>query len=61
KDNDVELQYIQPGKPAQNAYIKRLSRIFREDVLDAYVFGSLIGVNAITYEWQIDSTTVIIP
>jgi len=50
----IEIQYIQPGKPAQNANIERFNRTFREDVLDAYLFESIIHVNALAYEWQID-------
>ncbi|MGG5905257.1 integrase core domain-containing protein [Sphingobacterium daejeonense] len=45
---------IQSGKPAQNAYIERFNRTFREDVLDAYLFESINQVNALAYEWQID-------
>lgn len=54
KENEIEICYIQPGKPAQNAYIERLNRTFREDVLDAYLFDSIEQVNSIAFDWQIE-------
>jgi putative transposase len=38
---DILIQYIQPGRPIQNAYIERFNRTFRQDVLDAYIFEDL--------------------
>ena len=52
--NRTQIQYIQPGKPTQNAYIERLNRLFREDVLDAYLFEDLEEVGILAEDWRQD-------
>jgi putative transposase len=51
RNHHVSLRYIQPGKPAQNAYIERFNRTYREEVLDMYLFKNIAEVQAITDNW----------
>ena len=54
EQNGVQLRFIQPGKPNQNAFIERFNKSFRQEVLDANLFNTLAEVQEIADEWLAD-------
>ncbi len=57
ESNSITLQYIQPGKPMQNAYIERKNGSIRRELLNAYLFYSLAEVRTMSAEWRTDYNT----
>jgi len=51
KTKDIQISYIQPGKPQQNAYIERFNRTVRYDWLAQELFESLEEVQDRATDW----------
>ena len=53
-ENKIEILFIQPGQPDQNAFIERFNRTFRQEILGAYLFESIREAQEITEAWLRD-------
>lgn len=51
-ENEIELIFIEKGKPSQNGIIERFNRTFREDVLDQFEFINLDQARTYAYAWM---------
>lgn len=47
----IRLEYIQPGKPQQNAYVERYNRTVRYDWLAHYLFDTIEEVQEFATRW----------
>ena len=45
------MQFIQPGKPQQNAYVERYNRTVRYDWLNQYIFEEIEEVQEAATAW----------
>ena len=56
--NGVQLRFIQPGKPVQNAYVESFNGKFRDECLSEHWFVSLDEAREVIEEWRQDYNQV---
>lgn len=57
KKNQVELHFIEPGKPQQNGHIESFNGRFREECLNQEWFTSLKEARLVIEAWRVDYNT----
>jgi putative transposase len=50
--NDIRINYIQPGKPVQNAFVESFNGRFRDECLNLHLFASLKETQHVIEQWR---------
>jgi len=53
-NNGVDLSFIQPGKPQQNAFIESFNGRMRDECLNVHLFNSLLEARSAIKNWVDD-------
>jgi len=56
--HDVQLDFIRPGKPLENAYIESFNGRLRDECLSRHVFGSVAEAQVVLNTWRQDYNQV---
>jgi putative transposase len=56
-NNHVTLDFIDPGKPAQNAYIESFNGKFRDELLNGEIFYTLQEATVLIEKWRMEYNT----
>lgn len=54
RQHNIQLAFIQPGKPMQNGFVERCNGNIRKELLNACIFTSLNEVRQKTEQWRQD-------
>ena len=53
----VQLSFIRPGKPNENAYIESFNGKFRDECLNGHWFLSLAHARSVIEDWRVEYNT----
>jgi putative transposase len=56
-EHEVELLFIEPGKPTQNAFIESFNARVRDEVLNAHRFRTIFEFNDTAEDWRVEYIT----
>lgn len=51
KSRNIELKFIQKGKPHQNGYVERFNRNYRKEVLNNFAFDNIRQAQTSSIAW----------
>jgi putative transposase len=54
KAHGIQIAYIEPGKPNKNAYIERFNQMYREEVLNTWLFRDMDEVRELSWAWMLE-------